>query len=56
MKVVRMLNVLYTTFDVLTDPRKNPNIYKVLIYHVFRLFRVKLRADHKKGKQKMYIS
>jgi hypothetical protein len=29
MKVVRMLNVLYTTFDVLTDPRKNPNIYKV---------------------------
>ena len=29
MKIVRMLNVLYTTFDVLTDPRKNPNIYKV---------------------------
>lgn len=32
MKVVRMLNVLYTTFDVLTDPRKNPNIYKVKKY------------------------
>ena len=32
MKIVRMLNVLYTTFDVLTDPRKNPNIYKVYIY------------------------
>lgn len=29
MKVVRMLNALYTTFDVLTDQRKNPNIYKV---------------------------
>ena len=31
MKIVRMLNVLYTTFDVLTDPKKNPNIYKVSI-------------------------
>ena len=29
MKIVRMLNELYTTFDVLTDSRKNPNIYKV---------------------------
>ena len=25
-KIVRMLNVLYTTFDVLTNPRKNLNI------------------------------
>lgn len=29
-----MLNVLYTTFDVLTDPRKNPNIYKVLVIFI----------------------
>ncbi|XP_063229104.1 guanylate cyclase soluble subunit beta-1 [Bacillus rossius redtenbacheri] len=29
MQVVRMLNELYTAFDVLTDPRKNPNVYKV---------------------------
>ncbi|KAG8236600.1 hypothetical protein J437_LFUL016952, partial [Ladona fulva] len=29
MKIVRMLNELYTTFDVLTDPKKNPNVYKV---------------------------
>ncbi len=29
MKIVRMLNSLYTAFDVLTDPKKNPNIYKV---------------------------
>ncbi|KAB8146792.1 hypothetical protein FNV36_28200, partial [Raoultella ornithinolytica] len=25
MKIVRMLNQLYTAFDVLTDPKKNPN-------------------------------
>ncbi|KYB27920.1 Soluble guanylate cyclase 88E-like Protein [Tribolium castaneum] len=29
MKIVNMLNELYTNFDVLTDPKKNPNIYKV---------------------------
>ncbi|KAL5239653.1 hypothetical protein ACI65C_007063 [Semiaphis heraclei] len=29
MKIVRMLNQLYTAFDVLTDPKKNPNVYKV---------------------------
>ena len=29
MKIVSMLNSLYTAFDVLTDSRKNPNIYKV---------------------------
>lgn len=31
MKIVRMLNQLYTAFDVLTDPKKNPNVYKVCI-------------------------
>lgn len=29
MKIVNMLNELYTAFDVLTDPKKNPNVYKV---------------------------
>lgn len=29
MKVVNLLNLVYTTFDVLTDPKKNPNVYKV---------------------------
>ncbi|KAJ9595190.1 hypothetical protein L9F63_013514, partial [Diploptera punctata] len=29
MKIVHMLNQLYTAFDVLTDPKKNPNVYKV---------------------------
>ncbi|XP_054168023.1 guanylate cyclase soluble subunit beta-1-like [Oppia nitens] len=29
MKIVNLLNSLYTTFDVLTDPKKNPNVYKV---------------------------
>ncbi|CAM1304733.1 GUCY1B3 (predicted), partial [Pycnogonum litorale] len=29
MKIVKLLNDLYTTFDVLTDPKKNPNVYKV---------------------------
>lgn len=29
MKIVQMLNELYTAFDTLTDPKKNPNIYKV---------------------------
>lgn len=30
MKIVKLLNNLYTTFDVLTDPKKNPNVYKVI--------------------------
>ncbi|OXU25138.1 hypothetical protein TSAR_004916, partial [Trichomalopsis sarcophagae] len=29
MKIVNMLNELYIAFDVLTDPMKNPNVYKV---------------------------
>lgn len=29
MKIVNLLNLVYTTFDVLTDPKKNPNVYKV---------------------------
>jgi guanylate cyclase soluble subunit beta len=29
MKIARLLNQLYTAFDVLTDPKKNPNVYKV---------------------------
>lgn len=29
MKIVTMLNDLYTSFDELTDPSRNPNIYKV---------------------------
>lgn len=31
MKIVRMLNQLYTAFDTLTDPKKNPNVYKVSV-------------------------
>src|SRR5271154_1465515 len=31
MKIVQLLNAIYTTFDVLTDPKKNPNVYKVLL-------------------------
>lgn len=29
MKIVNMLNQLYIAYDVLTDPKKNPNVYKV---------------------------
>lgn len=29
MKIVKMLNELYTVFDALTDSKVNPNIYKV---------------------------
>ncbi|VVD02331.1 unnamed protein product [Leptidea sinapis] len=29
MKIVKMLNDLYTAFDVLTDPKRNPDVYKV---------------------------
>lgn len=35
MKIVNMLNELYTAFDVLTDPKKNPNVYKVNVYNKF---------------------
>lgn len=35
MKIVNMLNELYTAFDVLTDPKKNPNAYKVNVYNKF---------------------
>ncbi|CAG7821178.1 unnamed protein product [Allacma fusca] len=29
MKIVELLNAIYTHFDVLTDPKQNPNVYKV---------------------------
>lgn len=29
MRIVNLLNSIYTTFDVLTDPRANPHVYKV---------------------------
>jgi guanylate cyclase soluble subunit beta len=29
MKIVRLVNQLCTACDVLTDPKKNPNVYKV---------------------------
>ncbi|XP_053945102.1 guanylate cyclase soluble subunit beta-1 isoform X2 [Anastrepha ludens] len=29
MKIVKMLNELYTVFDALTDSKRNPNVYKV---------------------------
>lgn len=29
MKIIKLLNAIYTTFDVLTDNKKNPNVYKV---------------------------
>lgn len=29
MKIVHLLNTIYTAFDVLTDPKRNPNVYKV---------------------------
>lgn len=31
MKIVKMLNELYTIFDSLTDSKRNPNIYKVSV-------------------------
>jgi len=30
MKIVKLLNTVYTTFDKLTDPKINPNVYKVI--------------------------
>ncbi|KAG8592482.1 hypothetical protein GDO81_000520 [Engystomops pustulosus] len=32
MKIVNLLNDIYTRFDILTDSRKNPFVYKVNIY------------------------
>jgi len=32
MKIVQLLNNLYTTFDRLTDPKLNPFVYKVKIF------------------------
>lgn len=29
MRIVDLLNQVYTTFDILTDPKKNPHVYKV---------------------------
>lgn len=29
MKIVKMLNELYTVFDALTDSKRIPNVYKV---------------------------
>ena len=34
MKIVKMLNELYTVFDALTDSKRNPNIYKVKYYFI----------------------
>lgn len=31
MKIVKLLNAIYSTFDVLTDPKTNPNVYKVRV-------------------------
>lgn len=31
MKIVKMLNELYTVFDALTDSKRNLNVYKVSI-------------------------
>lgn len=36
MKIVKMLNELYTIFDDLTDIKKNPNIYKVKGFSLYR--------------------
>lgn len=30
MKIVKMLNELYTVFDALTDSKRIPNVYKVI--------------------------
>lgn len=40
MKIVKLLNSIYTTFDVLTDPKKNPNVYKVSlpIFHIYNIY------------------
>lgn len=38
MKIVKMLNDLYTAFDVLTDPKRNPDVYKVSNYCKVNVF------------------
>lgn len=45
MKIVRMLNQLYTAFDVLTDPKKNPNVYKVHLAYL-DIFRGEVGLRH----------
>lgn len=47
MKIVNMLNQLYTAFDVLTDPKKNPNVYKVSI-HPHRHFKLQIQRVFRK--------
>lgn len=32
MKIVKMLNELYTVFDALTDSKRIPNVYKVSFF------------------------
>lgn len=34
MKIVKMLNELYTVFDALTDSQKIPNVYKVIFINL----------------------
>ena len=36
MKVLEILNTIYTAFDNLTDPKVNPNVYKVSF--IFKTF------------------
>jgi guanylate cyclase soluble subunit beta len=43
MKIVRMLNELYTIFDSLTDSKRNSNIYKVNFNIKQRPFLIKLQ-------------
>lgn len=35
MKIVKMLNELYTIFDSLTDSKRNSNVYKVSVFSMF---------------------
>ena len=37
MKIVKMLNEVYTKFDALVDPVKNPNVYKVRASNEFNI-------------------
>lgn len=38
MKIVKMLNELYTVFDALTDSKRIPNVYKVNKNQVLYIF------------------
>lgn len=51
MKIVNMLNELYIAFDVLTDPMKNPNVYKVRFLNTFQNFTVKKAKARFRGEQ-----